>query len=151
MALEPARRRGTSKRLTACLFARAQLDDYKAAERVRESKRDRSARERAQDDGAQAAQRKRSKRERLAAEEYAAAFSALPHVECHVWVRRGICPRALWHCGSPTAEGKEAAERDWQERVRASGRFVEFRVEAFPRAQRMEEEKRWRGGRPSKA
>ena len=67
MALEPARRRGTSKRLTACLFARAQLDDYKAAERVRESKRDRSARERAQDDGAQAAQRKRSKCERLAA------------------------------------------------------------------------------------
>ena len=114
---------------------------------MRESKRDRSARERAQDDGAQAAQRKRSKRERLAAEEYAAASSALPHVECHMWVRRGICPRSVFG----TAEGKAAAERDWQERVRASGRFVEFRVEAFPRAQRMEEEKRWRGGRPSKA
>ena len=112
---------------------------------MRESKRDRSARERAQDDGKQAAQRKRSKRERIAAEEYAAAFSALPHVECSLWVWRGREPPSAFG----TAEGKAAAERDWQERVR-EGRFVRLDVQPFYREHKLAEDKRQRGGRPRK-
>ena len=70
--------------LTQICAARSQLDAYKAAERERESRRDRSARQRPEDDGAQAAKRKKAKREQSAAEEVAAARQACRAVACTV-------------------------------------------------------------------
>ena len=109
--------------------ARAQLDDYKAAERERESKRDRSARERAQDDGAQAAQRKKAKRDQLEAEEAAAAVAAAKPacraVQCQLQARAQVSPSIP--NGRYRQERVAAAERAWQERVR-EGRFVLLRV-----------------------
>jgi len=106
----PHAARSLESELMARLFARAQLDDYKAAERVREFQRDRSARERAQDDGAQAAERKRVKRDQLAAEKDAAAYAAakrevkVVHACVRPSVREGrfvvlaVQPRRLpWH------------------------------------------------------
>ena len=104
-------------------MSRSQLDDYKAAERNRESKRDRSARQRPEDDGAQAAKRKRAKREQLlaaadaAARADAAAKQALRPVQCSC-----LLPSERRRFGSAAAR-----DRDWQDRVR-EGRFVEFRV-----------------------
>ena len=66
--------------LTQTCAAHSQLDDYKAAER----ERDRSARQRPEDDGAQAAKRKKAKREQMAAEEVAAAMQACRAVACTV-------------------------------------------------------------------
>ena len=95
---------------------------------MRESKRDRSARERAQDDGAQAAQRKRAKRDELSAEKAAAALAAAKQeccaVHCSLFVKPqyGVIPSKsyLYEPGPRlrTEERAAAAERDWQERVR---------------------------------
>ena len=96
------------------------------AERERESKRDRSARQRADDDGAQAVKRKRAKREQLAEQ-------ALPVVSCALFVKPqyALIPRKTTYYPATgslcNAESAAAAERDWQERVR-EGRFVVFGV-----------------------
>ena len=111
------------------LFARAQLDEYKAAERDRERKRDRSARQRPADSSQQWAKRTKAKREQLFAEEAAAAKAACRAVDVTLAVKPKYisdgyltCPRLYNHL----QEAAEA-ERDWQERVR-EGRFVVLRV-----------------------
>ena len=98
---------------------------------MRESQRDRSTRERAQDDGAQAAERKRVKRDQQAAEKAAAAYAAAKReVKVVDFMVTGLmpavrdgrgCVSARWMREKPAEF--ERAERDWQQRVR-EGRFV---------------------------
>ena len=122
----------------------SQLDEYKEAEQDRESKRDRSARQRPEDDSAQASRRKQAKRdEKKLAEEQAC---------------RAVCCRLQVNCsnsmgsdtmGAPYGTGYEGvrlpfllakyqpytpgvtkdaeARASWEERVR-EGRFVSLQV-----------------------
>ena len=113
-----------------------QDDDYKAAEREREHKRDRSTRERPKDDGAQAALRKKAKRDEQA-ERIAQSYRV---VNCGLFIKRAVglsqeaikasqvdcsCERSRFLCSCPrfdpvkrAAEYRAASERDWQERAR---------------------------------
>ena len=111
------------------LFARAQLDEYKAAERDRERKRDRSARQRPADSSQQWAKRTKAKREQLFAEEAAAAKAACRAVDVTLSVKPKYisddyhkCPHAYNHLMSynhlKSVQEAAEAERDWQERVR---------------------------------
>ena len=119
----------------------SQLDEYKEAEQDRESKRDRSARQRPEDDSAQASRRKQAKRD----EKKLAEEQACRAVCCRLRVNCSNSTMGFPYCGTgydgvrlpflfatyqPYTPGvtKDAEARaSWEERVR-EGRFVSLQV-----------------------